>query len=502
MRRACKFIATTLFSFTLIGATVSSQELTLDDCIDLALKNRAVIVSALGSEQLAKADKTAALGAFLPRLNATFDWQQIEDLDYEVEAPSFADPSVQITDDLADVQYKSRVLNVTATQPIVDFGVWNAYSAAKLRAERASLDVIGAEQDLIYSVKLSYFGYLAEQQNVDVQAEAVKRSEEQLKLIESRFELGSASRSDVLRQKVRLGNDRLALLRANNAVTTAKALLAYTIGVDPRQEWSFSTDYQTEQFEGSAEDAVLFALENQPGFLSTLLSTRAAEKDFASANAAYLPSLSAYGSFVDNNSERPFVAVVPATDDYEQLVSQSDFSNVQIGLNASWRPVRQLPTFSAFAQYDVLESEGFSPRVDGTQSFSKDSYNQQTIGFRVSWDLFENLFSRPVELAAEISRNNARAFEADARNLLIQDIRSLYANFEVLREQLVVSEENVESAAEDLKITQERYDLGAATILDLLESQVSLKTAEVSLVQVRFDLNLAVANLENAMGKI
>ena len=58
------------------------------------------------------------------------------------------------------------------------------------------------------------------------------------------------------------------------------------------------------------------------------------------------------------------------------------------------------------------------------------------------------------------------------------------------------------AAEEDLKITREKYNLGAATILDLLDAQVSLKTAQVALIQVDFDLNLAVAKLENAMGKV
>ncbi len=49
-----------------------------------------------------------------------------------------------------------------------------------------------------------------------------------------------------------------------------------------------------------------------------------------------------------------------------------------------------------------------------------------------------------------------------------------------------MSQENVDAATEDLKITQEKYNLGAATILDLLNAQVSLKQAQVSMIQARF----------------
>jgi outer membrane protein TolC len=71
-----------------------------------------------------------------------------------------------------------------------------------------------------------------------------------------------------------------------------------------------------------------------------------------------------------------------------------------------------------------------------------------------------------------------------------------------LKQQRTVAEETVASATEDIKITQEKYNLGAATILDLLDAQVSLKRAEVSLISVDFDLNRAIASLEKSMGKL
>ncbi len=42
----------------------------------MALKNRASIIAARGSEELANAGKRAALGAFLPRVDASYDWNK------------------------------------------------------------------------------------------------------------------------------------------------------------------------------------------------------------------------------------------------------------------------------------------------------------------------------------------------------------------------------------------------------------------------------------------
>jgi outer membrane protein TolC len=61
---------------TTFGTIAHAETLTLDDCITLALQNRASIIAARGAEDLAKADKRAALGAFLPRASAYYDYRK------------------------------------------------------------------------------------------------------------------------------------------------------------------------------------------------------------------------------------------------------------------------------------------------------------------------------------------------------------------------------------------------------------------------------------------
>ena len=60
---------------------------------------------------------------------------------------------------------------------------------------------------------------------------------------------------------------------------------------------------------------------------------------------------------------------------------------------------------------------------------------------------------------------------------------------------------NLAAATEDLRVQNERYRVGAATILDLLTSQTALTTAEQNLVQVRFDYLIARAQVEAVVGR-
>ncbi|MBD3403041.1 hypothetical protein GF420_09100 [candidate division GN15 bacterium] len=439
----------------------SQEQLTLDDCIELALKNRAAIIRARGAESVAAAGKLSALGAFLPQISAAYSYSKGEETSIDPEQTAVLQtetvldtttingqtaidaievPTQVVTSDEQDIGPNKRL---TLSADMMLFSVPNLFNYLSARSdhERARLDVMASEQDLILSVKTVYYAYLASEQNVEVQRDAVKRAEEQLKLIQSRFDLGSASLSDVLRQKVQFGNDRLGLLRAENAVDNARADLAYTIGLDPRSEHRFATAYDVRAYDGTLEEAIAFGLDNNPSLLSSEASFSAAEK----------------------------------------------------GVTAAWG--RYLPTLGLFADYT---------NFSGTQAFPRAfdySSNTLTYGFSIQYNIFDGFFRERQLTQAKVTRNNAGATLSDTRNLTVSNIKTAYLDIEQLKEQKDVSQENVAAAEEDMKITQEKYNLGAATILDLLTSQVSLKEAQVALIQADFDLNLAVAQLEAAMGK-
>ena len=60
---------------------------------------------------------------------------------------------------------------------------------------------------------------------------------------------------------------------------------------------------------------------------------------------------------------------------------------------------------------------------------------------------------------------------------------------------------SVAAATEDLRVQQERYRLGASTIVDVLTSQEALNQAEVDVVNARFDYLRAKAQIEALIGR-
>lgn len=74
------------------------------------------------------------------------------------------------------------------------------------------------------------------------------------------------------------------------------------------------------------------------------------------------------------------------------------------------------------------------------------------------------------------------------------------ARLEAACTNIATTETSVAAAAEDLRILQERYRVGLATILDVLTSQEALSQVEVDAVNGRFDFLRAKAQLEAIVG--
>jgi len=95
----------------------------------------------------------------------------------------------------------------------------------------------------------------------------------------------------------------------------------------------------------------------------------------------------------------------------------------------------------------------------------------------------------------------AEARARDARNAARVSVESAVAEITSAERRVQIADRAVGLAREDLRVIEERYGLGVATILDLQTSQVALSDAEVAAVRARQALGTAVATLESILGR-
>lgn len=120
--------------------------------------------------------------------------------------------------------------------------------------------------------------------------------------------------------------------------------------------------------------------------------------------------------------------------------------------------------------------------------------------FSLRWTLFNGFSREQSQVSANVQRDIAEAQAADTRRAVNAQLTQQIAALETAFQQIDIAAVNVEAATEDLRVQQERYRVGAGTILDLLTSQANLTQAQTNLVQARFNYLIARAQVEALVG--
>ncbi len=148
-----------------------------------------------------------------------------------------------------------------------------------------------------------------------------------------------------------------------------------------------------------------------------------------------------------------------------------------------------LPTFSFTGSWDWADTE-FPP--------SNRSWSVRIVG---NYPLF-NGFQRESSVSRARAQADARAASERAAELAIRaDVDAAYSQIETAQAGVRLAEQNVDLTREDLRVSQQRYRLGVATILDLQSAQIALNQAEVDLIVRRFDYQIGLARLEALLGQ-
>lgn len=309
--------------------------------------------------------------------------------------------------------------------------------AARATTEAADASLLNAKFLQRLTTTNAFFDALAARQLLAVREASVRRAEEQLKVAVNKLAAGSATRSDSLRSRVTLGTAQLQLLQAQTTLTTTEANLARNIGATGRVRPA--EDSSLYHISAEVDSAALRAeaYEKSPSVQAALASSRAAEASLKSARSGYWPTLTLAGATSFNGSNRT---------DYHL-------------------------------------------------------FNQRQVSLQLSWNLF-NRFGREQQIATQQANLDiAAANAADLGRAIETTLTGQIASLQSARAGIDIAQTSVAAATEDLRVVQERYRLGAATIVDVLTSQESLNQAEVDAVTARFSYLRARAQIEALLGR-
>ncbi len=464
---------------------VVNGRLTLDEAVQIALKQNPNILKALQQIEVTRGQIIEVRAEALPHVTLTGDYSQEQrtllqggSLGVQTQNATAA-PTInaqQITSSIQQSTGASQTQSQSASQQIVNTIEQNLASASQTQGGaqtspndkswrvtvqatqvlyaggqvRAAIRIAKFTEDSSYfslrdvvdqtiaTVRQQFYTVLLTRALITVQQESVKLLQDQLTDQQNRFEAGTVPRFNVLQAEVALANQQPQLISAKNNYLIAQYQLAKSLNLDPGPQG-------TTTFNAVGE-----------------LEVHERPLDLKSAIQAGI-------------ERRPFLKV-------QRLTILIQKEQIKVAL-AGYKP-----QLNANGGYEV-RSSALSHELD-------DTVEGWFFGFTGSWNIFDGLATYGRVKTARANLESAKVNYDDSVHQVELEVQQAFANLQTARETIRSQQKTVEQALEAVRLATERLAAGAGTQLDVLNAQVQLTTARSTELQARSNYNTALADFD------
>lgn len=330
----------------------------------------------------------------------------------------------------------------SAAMPLVNASLWKTIKLSDIQILQSLEDARASRLDLVDNINKAYYALLLAIDSREVIRQNYDLAVFNADIFKKQFEQGTASEYDVLRSQVQVSNVEPELLQADISVKQCQLQLKVLMGIDNAvtvmPDITLS-DMKREMY-GYALDADRSLARN------TSLRSLDLAKDLARQNVnlqkmAWIPTLSAQFNINWN-----------AMSNGNALKNQefNPYSNVAVALN--------VPIFSGGSKLQKL-------RQAQVQVTELDLQRENLV----------NSLNMQVDLAI------------DNINRQVKQISS--------------SEQGMRQAAKALEIMQKSFEIGAATYLDLRDSELANTSAQLAYLQSIYNYLVSTSELDTLLGR-
>jgi outer membrane protein len=251
--------------------------------------------------------------------------------------------------------------------------------------------------------------------------------------------------SDLFQQQAAAANAELLLLNAQRAYQLAEVSLMQTLQLDPFGNYNFvvpdvSDDQLTpEQYDSNT--LLRNAFDRRLDLRAQESAIDASVQGIRLARSSMMPSLSLSGSI------------------------GSGFSSLQqrTVLDDQGLPMEGPDGFS------IREDVPFGTQIDNNRS--------QTIGLNLQIPIFNRFFTRTQVQRAQVQYDNARLDLENLQQDIGLQVRQSYLDYLTDEKRLDVTEKQLRAAEQALEAEQERYNVGASTLVELTQARANFVQA-------------------------
>ncbi|MCK4666681.1 TolC family protein [Candidatus Dependentiae bacterium] len=283
-----KKILISFFLLIILSIYISSETLTLETSIEIALRNDSIIKVLKEELKQAKLQKLQSYSAFYPEISAEGLYlKQGFPLSMKLMAEQFGPGAAEFG--LAEDSYSA---SLSVTQPLFlgglrYYGLKMSDISIKIKENEIKL----RENKLKYNVKKSFYNVLIAEQFIKIYQESLELANEQLKIAQVRFESGEASDFDVLRAQVQISNLRPSLYRAENNLALTKSFLLTQLNLPIFTDLEIQGAFETRSIHQSLKDLLNEAYSTRIELQTLKLTEEIADFSVNIAKSGYYPSL-------------------------------------------------------------------------------------------------------------------------------------------------------------------------------------------------------------------
>jgi len=417
-----------------------SQNYTLEKAVEIALQNKETLKASALDLNSSKQEIKSSYSGILPSLRASTSMSEAR---FPEQTVGFNQSSGEILSDVSSITSASS--NISIYQNLYDGGVWwNNIRLAKNNYKISEQFNRQIKTNIIRDVHFAYFNYLKAMQLLSVARSNLMSSQQQLALVEQKFDLGSAKKTDLLKAKVRFGQARVDLISNDASLKSAYRNLKNAMGlINTNDEFSISDVERPLEIIPEFETGFELIQKFNPSIKAKQYQIVAAKIGTKIAKGSRMPNIS---------------------------ISASAFGTAESISDA------------------VSNSYGDNQRTNTSLSISLPLYSGNTISTQI----------QKAKLTVNIQESE---YLTQLEDLSVQ-LKDLIDQLQNFSEIIPINETVLESAEEDLKLSQVRYSQGSTTILEVLNAQVSVVQAKSSLVRSKYDAFIQQANLKALLGTL
>ena len=459
------------------GPDSAGPVLTLSDAQQIAKHNNPVYLQSVVARRSASANLRAAYGQFLPQVGANFFAQ------YSQSGTQFSNGAALGASSNYEQSQWQLNLNYTLSASVL---ISPAYNRANRDAAEA--DIGSAAATLRNNVASAYIAVVTAVAQANLQDTLVSDDSAQLLLAQARVAAGAATPLDVQRAEVTLGQQKVSAVQAHNQVDVTKLQLFQTLGVTQPKGVQVRDTFQVAPVEYTLDSLQAIARQSNPQLVALLAREHAADVDVTRQRGLYTPTLqiqtglSGYTfSYTNSNA-----AVVSAA------------SNQQIGYELC---------IAAGGTAATCGSPNLTPGEIQTLKNQNNGFpfgfinNPRQITATLTLPIFDGFVREQKIEQAAANRSDAQYNRRAQELALTANVTSAYLSLTTAQKTAALQQENAAKAREELALAEARYQVGAASSLDVTDAVASYERAETDRINAVYSYQTAFAALEAAVGR-